>query len=58
MSKLNRSKIIIYFIGGEKKSYVENLKRKIKSINLSENFKFHGYLRRKQSYFITLRLYL
>ena len=26
MSKLNRSKIIIYFIGGGKKSYVENLK--------------------------------
>ena len=49
MSKLNRSKIIIYFIGGGKKSYVENLKRKIKSINLSENFKFCGYLREESN---------
>ena len=49
MSKLNRSKIKIYFIGNGKKSYVENLKRKIKLINLSENFKFCGYLREESN---------
>ena len=49
MSELNRSKIKIYFIGSGKKSYVEYLKRKIKSINLSENFKFCGYLREESN---------
>lgn len=49
MSEFNRSKIKIYFVGSGKKSYVENLKRKIKSKNLSENFKFCGYMKEESN---------
>ncbi len=53
MSELNRSKIKIYFIGEGKKSYVENLKKKIISKNLSESFKFCGYMKEDSKHLLS-----